>query len=72
MGLKRPKAKAKGKAGKDDKSAKSSKSDKPNHERLTNEELGFVIRTGPDAEKRNKATLEIDAREIVIHAGRSF
>lgn len=70
MGRKVPKAKAKGKAAKEEK--KEVKIDKPNHERLTSEELGFVIRTGPDAEKRNKATLEIDARDITIHAGREF
>ena len=46
------------------------KFDKPNDQRLTSEELGFVIRTGPDATHRNRATLEIDAPEIVIHAGK--
>ena len=43
---------------------------KSNEERLTSEELGFVIRTGPDAVHRNVASLEVDACDIVIHAGK--
>lgn len=39
-------------------------------DRLTSEEVGFVIRTGPDAAHRNRHTLEVDATEIVIHAGK--
>ncbi len=54
---------------KDDKKKKD-ESSKPNDERLTSEELGFVIRTGPDATHRNVHTLEVDARNIVIHAGK--
>ncbi|CAD7933197.1 unnamed protein product [Amoebophrya sp. A25] len=61
------------KAGQGQQSSRSAarrKFDKPNTERLTSDELGFVIRTGPDAIHRSKATLEIDAREIIMHAGK--
>ena len=36
-------------------------------DRLTSDEVGFVIRTGPDASHRNIHTLEVDATEIVMH-----
>ena len=52
------------------KEANATGNTKDNSERLTSEELGFVIRTGPDAIHRNVATLEVDARDIVIHAGK--
>ena len=39
--------------------------------RLTAEELGFYIRTGPDAELRSKSQLGKKNREAIFHSERS-
>eukprot|EP00927_Polykrikos_kofoidii_P074107 TRINITY_DN7006_c0_g2_i1.p1 TRINITY_DN7006_c0_g2~~TRINITY_DN7006_c0_g2_i1.p1 ORF type:complete len:624 (-),score=139.64 TRINITY_DN7006_c0_g2_i1:120-1991(-) len=41
-----------------------------NNERLTSEQLGFNIRTGPDAPSRTGASMDIDVRDVVVTAGR--
>mmetsp|Transcript_140265 Transcript_140265/g.244230 ORF Transcript_140265/g.244230 Transcript_140265/m.244230 type:complete len:617 (+) Transcript_140265:1-1851(+) len=38
--------------------------------RLTSDQLGFHIRSGPDAPCRTGASMDIEVTEIVVHAGR--
>ena len=50
-------------------SKKDALAEKPNG-RLTAEQLGFHIRTGPDAPSHTGASMDIDATDIVIFAGK--